>query len=113
MKKLRCPECGSRDIWVFDGLESYRACGKCGNMFVVVPKNNSIRPRKGEIRMRNGERLLSREQFDGRDGVFINRVINSGGVRYTAIEIDGCEMYSCPTDEEEQMLDWFKGECDE
>lgn len=42
------------------------------------------------------------------DRAALERVINAGGVPYSTINVDGYEMLSCPTEKEEEMVEYYK-----
>lgn len=53
-----------------------------------------------------GDKVLERIEIEPR--VMLVRVINHGGKYYSAIEIDGEEYLSTPTDSESGMIEFFK-----
>lgn len=47
-------------------------------------------------------------EFNLDKNAVLKRVVNGGGIPYSIIEIDGREIYSCPTKEEQEMIDFYK-----
>lgn len=59
--------------------------------------------------MNNMDKKLISEKVLDKDGrVVLQRVINAGGVPYSAIVVDGFEELSAQTLDEEKMLNYFK-----
>ena len=54
----------------------------------------------------NDKELLERIILD--DRAALERVINAGGVPYSTINVGGYEMLSCPTEKEEEMVEYYK-----
>ena len=42
------------------------------------------------------------------DHAVLERVVNAGGELYSVILVDGVELYSAPTSEEDGMLDFYE-----
>ena len=57
---------------------------------------------------RNGDKVLSVEDIGHNEAIV--RVINQGGVPYTAIWKGDMEVASTPTVGEKRMIDWWKRE---
>lgn len=54
------------------------------------------------------KKLISEKVLDKDGRVVLQRVINAGGVPYSAIVVDGFEELSTQTPDEEKMLNYFK-----
>ena len=58
--------------------------------------------------MRDGDTFVSAEVMQ--DGERLERVINKGGQPYSLIFVNGVELASCPTQDEDMMLAWWERE---
>lgn len=56
----------------------------------------------------NDKKLISEKVLDKEGRVVLQRVINAGGVPYSAIVVDGFEELSTPTEREKDMIAYFK-----